>query len=1359
MKKVRMFASVLLACALTFCAGVTCVYANPTENTAEVTAEAAAEETATETGTTGEAAEHATVQAVEQAANQATPLAAGTYTVRVATTGGGSATLSTGDTTGTSLSVPEGQQVIVSPTVPNVCYVAQVRYAQASTSAASETSTTSYGVYTTVVANEEGKYAFTMPAGNVQVMVDYVSIVWDGTIDVTWYNTTSTMFYLQYPAQFAGLAAIVNGIFTAYPTETVVDDEQTGASHDIPSYAKYKEVMGVVQTGSEAVGNNLYGEFELTYKLTDTQKSYEVRTEDISITQRVVGDASFIVANTSSDDSGGPNGQNVSTTDDYWYGNDDFDGKVVYITSDLDFGGKVNVDGTWNTSSPLFMPVSGQYCMLPGTSKTNGYSKLSSSWNGTLDGLGHSFTNVYCERYANTEFGDCQSVGIVGRLGVHDSDYSTYKSSNGEKGNMPAVNPTVRQIVLESGYMSGRRSLGGIVGKIGHTSAVDLKDGTTGGIVEYCINKATVIGTDKKGIGGVVGAAWNKGRITGCANFGSVTCTTSGRNFLAGGIAGSCEVVVSNCYNVGTIVAGEAGSEFAEAIGTNNGGCTWSNCYYLAGSDSNQKSPGVFEGTGADTVHAFGSGETITTLTADALNNSGASIWKDDTTGTNAQDGVNYPVLYYQVSSFNPEKKYTITTENPQEGGTFKASASEAVYGTTITLSCTPDAGMILDYYTVNGARISGSSFVVEDNTTVTATFRKLSSATLTITLPDASSSDSVYELTVTKTGLIASGNVMESVTDHPVASGDTVYECDVLKYTATLKEGVSPADANKYYTGNFSYTTKVTASGGSDTTPLGGETYTVAASDTSLEVCVSDVKTAYKNWSTEADVSWYNENNPQTSYELTTAAQLAGLAVLVDNGTTFEGTTIALGADISLANTDGTSGVRNWTPIGYSSLESNPVPFKGTFDGKGHTISNMTINNTVSGCIGNLRGFFGFLDGATMQNVVVTGDITVGAEGASYICGGIAAQATAGCCMMNCTSAVNITTAGTTAGGIVGKVDSTDADSEATTRIDGCQVNATITAAGNATGTTGLGGIAGYAAKTELKNCVVTGALQITSGTSGNIGGMFGSAAGVHATTCVNKATITCSASGGNAGGMVGSLTGTSSIASCLNQGDITGSATYAAGFVGYLNGACEVGNAASLATIASTTKNAYAAGFVGYLTGSSFTIKNGYVTGSAAATNAAVLVGNYASGKLETSSLYYQNGFATNICAKKGSKVSSSPAATSKTIAELKALAPVLGKGFAPDVVGLNSGYPVPNAVQTPLLIAQRPEGVALGDVNMNNRINIVDAQIAYDIACGRYTESEKYVQFYALSDMDSDGVVDAADAFAIQYTALHS
>jgi hypothetical protein len=263
----------------------------------------------------------------------------------------------------------------------------------------------------------------------------------------------------------------------------------------------------------------------------------------------VIGDASCIKDTTGKGTEGG-NGLNKSTVI-YHYGADSFKGKTICLTADLDMGGAYDpATETW--SGPNYMPIGGQYLMTPNDVTT----KLSSSFCGTFDGQGHDVYNIYCSRRCtNGNFGDGQSVGLIGRFGVHDNDAETLRPTN----------PTVKNVAV-TGYIYANRSVGGIVGKMGKTT-YNSGDNSTGCIIENCANFATVANTDAKGCGGIVGAGWNGGVIRNCYNAGRVmssyACPT-------GGISGSNEVKLENCYNVGTITA--AKNSFAMAIGTNNGG-------------------------------------------------------------------------------------------------------------------------------------------------------------------------------------------------------------------------------------------------------------------------------------------------------------------------------------------------------------------------------------------------------------------------------------------------------------------------------------------------------------------------------------------------------------------------------------------------------------------------------------------------------------------------------------------------------------------------------------------------------------------------------------------------------------------
>ena len=74
--------------------------------------------------------------------------------------------------------------------------------------------------------------------------------------------------------------------------------------------------------------------------------------------------------------------------------------------------------------------------------------------------------------------------------------------------------------------------------------------------------------------------------------------------------------------------------------------------------------------------------------------------------------------------------------------------------------------------------------------------------------------------------------------------------------------------------------------------------------------------------------------------YIITTSEELAAFAKLVDAGNTFEGKTVKLNNDIDLFVKDENGEAVPFDPIGSYRKD---VPFKGIFDGQGHTIKNLS--------------------------------------------------------------------------------------------------------------------------------------------------------------------------------------------------------------------------------------------------------------------------------------------------------------------------------------------------------------------------------------------------------------------------------
>lgn len=103
-------------------------------------------------------------------------------------------------------------------------------------------------------------------------------------------------------------------------------------------------------------------------------------------------------------------------------------------------------------------------------------------------------------------------------------------------------------------------------------------------------------------------------------------------------------------------------------------------------------------------------------------------------------------------------------------------------------------------------------------------------------------------------------------------------------------------------------------------------------------------------------------------AYTITSEDDLRLFAYSVNNGTTYSGKTVVLMTDIDLHN-------EYWTPIGKENYE-----FKGTFDGNGHTISNLTTGKSWM-CDVGLFGFTkeGEIKNLTVHNAKVTGYLDVG--------------------------------------------------------------------------------------------------------------------------------------------------------------------------------------------------------------------------------------------------------------------------------------------------------------------------------------------------------------------------------------------
>ena len=219
-------------------------------------------------------------------------------------------------------------------------------------------------------------------------------------------------------------------------------------------------------------------------------------------------------------------------------------------------------------------------------------------------------------------------------------------------------------------------------------------------------------------------------------------------------------------------------------------------------------------------------------------------------------------------------------------------------------------------------------------------------------------------------------------------------------------------------------------------------------------------------------------------SYTVTSADGLINVAELVNGGKT--DINITLGKNIDLTG-------KGWTPIG-TNYEKR---YKGTFDGRGHTIKGLTVTTNDQ-----FVGLFGYLDKAgTVKNVVMEGiQITSNHVLMSGNTGGVVGYSWG--TIENCS--VSGSVSGTVyVGGVVG--------AQIGGSITGCSSSATVK------GTVDVGGVAGQTnSSATLTACYATGNVTIEINPAKNIAGgsLVGMNAGSSLLACYATGNVTSTGS-----------------------------------------------------------------------------------------------------------------------------------------------------------------------------------------------------------------------------------------------------
>ena len=274
------------------------------------------------------------------------------------------------------------------------------------------------------------------------------------------------------------------------------------------------------------------------------------------------------------------------------------------------------------------------------------------------------------------------------------------------------------------------------------------------------------------------------------------------------------------------------------------------------------------------------------------------------------------------------------------------------------------------------------------------------------------------------------------------------------------------------------------------------------------------------------------------------------------------------LTSDISLHNPKN-SGATEWTPIGETSGTGTNA-FAGTFDGQGHTISDLSITTLPSGAV--RTGLFGTTYGGVVKDFTIKGSITLstGNKGDNSGIGG----------------AIGATKYGTAVSGVTSYVN-----------ISNTSANALVH----------VGGVVGELYSSTAKQCLYFGSINLQNA-SDSIGGVVGYINNSEIGYCANLGTVKTATAGAYVGGVLGYLNNPSGkIHNCYNYGSVkNGGDNHCGAIIGWLRGgtasnltdnyyltgsassAFGAGSITTTATAPAKSKSAFAGGEVCYLVNS---------------------------------------------------------------------------------------------------------------------------------------------------------------------------
>ena len=273
------------------------------------------------------------------------------------------------------------------------------------------------------------------------------------------------------------------------------------------------------------------------------------------------------------------------------------------------------------------------------------------------------------------------------------------------------------------------------------------------------------------------------------------------------------------------------------------------------------------------------------TLTATANHGYAFQRWNDNNTDNPRTITVTGNASY--TAYFRQLEEHHITYNAQQSHGTISVSPTNAYAGDIVTLTATPDAGYVLDHWTVT--TVSKETIPVENNQFVMPDSEVTVSATFKIGEPLTVANGTGTNTEIPFYGLYADDNYQHTQTIYPASMLTDMQGCEITKLTYYLNSSITQSFGSTFQirlgtttstefstgtvnyismTGNPVYSGTLTVSGATVEFDFEGNPYLYSGGNLVVDVRTTALATGYKSMSFygESGSTYYSVKNRSTS-------------------------------------------------------------------------------------------------------------------------------------------------------------------------------------------------------------------------------------------------------------------------------------------------------------------------------------------------------------------------------------------------------------------------------------------------------------------------------------------------------------